>query len=121
MNRKLWKLWPIEAINKIEELEAVIAEQTATIAKLEKQLPDKRNLLENTIFDARAKVFDVISVEIATKKVKLVAEGESTKKADAAVTNATEKVVSSVGKLTHFYVKVPHGKYINGDTWGGLL
>jgi hypothetical protein len=68
MNRKLWKLWPIEAINKIEELEAVIAEQTATIAKLEKQLPDKRNLLENTIFDARAKVFDVISVEIATKK-----------------------------------------------------
>jgi ABC-type Fe3+-citrate transport system substrate-binding protein len=68
MNRKLWKLWPIEAINKIEELEAVIAEQTASIAELEKQLPDKRNSLENTIFDARAKVFDVISVEIATKK-----------------------------------------------------
>lgn len=64
------------------------------------------------MFDARAKVFDVIAVDMVTHKVELIAEGTTEKNAEAIEMNAA----SSRGD-SHFYTTVPHGKYIAGDDY----
>jgi len=65
------------------------------------------------MFDARAKVFDVVAVEMATHKIELIAEGKTERNAEAIEMMA----VGRRGVETHFYATVPHGKYLNGDTW----
>jgi len=62
-----------------------------------------------------AKMFDVVAVNFHTGVVRLMAENKSERNADAVVKMA----VMRRGVDEEFFSEVPHGKYRDGDKWGG--
>lgn len=63
----------------------------------------------------KAPLFDVVAVNIATKKIRLLDQGKTAKNAEAIVLMA----VIFRGVDDEFFVDVPSGKYHDGDDWAG--
>lgn len=58
-------------------------------------------------------MFDVIAVRIDTRKVRLIAEKKSERNAEAIVKMAVHRR----GVDVEFFAEVPHGSYVEGDTY----
>ena len=58
------------------------------------------------------KLFDVIAVDLSTKKIRFMAQSKTERNAEAIETMA----VLRRGVDTEFFVTVPAGKYKDGDT-----
>lgn len=61
--------------------------------------------------------YDVIAVSLATKVVRLIAEGETARNADAIMKMA----VARRGVDTEFFVAVSAGSYRDGEKWPNVL
>ena len=59
--------------------------------------------------------YDVVAVNLETKRVRLIAEGKSEINADAVIMMA----VARRGVNEEFFVQVPADTYKDGDTWTG--
>ena len=66
--------------------------------------------------DIKICVFDVVAVNLATLRVRLLAETKTEKNADAIVTMA----VMRRGVDEEFFTAVPAGTYTEGDIWEGI-
>lgn len=61
-------------------------------------------------------MFDVISVNLQTHRVRVLGENKTERNADAIEMMA----VARLGTEEEFFTKVPSGKYKDGDEWNEL-
>ena len=61
------------------------------------------------------RLFDVLAVDLITRKVRFIGEGKTLKNAEAIVTMA----VMRRGVEDEFFVEVAADTYKEGDTWEG--
>ena len=63
----------------------------------------------------KEKWFDVVAINVESRKVRMIAENKGEKAAEAIETMA----VMRRGVEDEFFCVVPHGKYAEGETWAG--